>query len=176
MKSGAPVSLDHLRSVLSNVSFEGVPSVYLILEKPAPGVHQVVDAATVRAGWGLENDHPRKDFFRGERVLGRQVSAISREFCAAAGIDCTTIGDNLVTSGIDLRTLRPGDRLLMGSAVLVRSQPRHRPCTLFRERTSAAIYQVAFDDDWRGALFDVVTGGTIRVGSEIARVLPDSEE
>lgn len=140
--------------------------VAFLVESPAKGKRATPEEAEVVVGKGLAGDYARKDFYKGERVPGREVSAVSLEVLRILGAgDPVAIGDNLVTAGIDLRALRPGDRLRVGGeVVLCRSERPHRPCTPFRERTSPEAFAAVARGDHRGALFVVEKGGTVRVG------------
>ncbi len=137
-----------------------------LVESPAPGERSACASAEVVVGKGLAGDYARKDFYKGRRVPGREVSAVSLEVLRVLGArDPIAIGDNLVTEGIDLRALRPGDRLRVGAeVVLCRSERPHRPCTPFRARTSPEAFAAVARGDYRGALFVVERGGTVRPG------------
>lgn len=153
---------------LAAVQFDGPAEAFLLIEKPAPGVHVCVAEVSVVEGLGFENDHPRKSYYRGVMMPGRQVSAITREFCLAANLDPVVVGDNLVTSGVNLAAIKPGMRIQIGpDAVLERTAVPHKPCSLFIERAGRAAYDVARENNWRGALFDVVNGGRVNVGDAI---------
>lgn len=89
----------------------------------------------------------------------------------ALGADPKRIGDNLITRGIDLGQLAPGDRLHIGAVALVRSDHEHRPCATFRERTSDRAFRLAARG-YRGVLFIVERGGVIRVGDAIRIATP----
>lgn len=155
-----------LLDALDAPSFSGEGRVVGLIEKPVPGEHAVREVVTVLPGQGFAGDHPRKDYWRGERIPGREVTAISREVMQVLGIDPLVPGDNLVVEGIDLRALQPGDRLVIGAVVLERAEKPHRPCQLFQERTSPEAYAVALQG-WRGALFRVRQGGTVRTGERV---------
>ena len=65
----------------------------------------------------------------------------------------------------------PGDRVRVGATVVLARSPRaHRPCTVFRDRTSPEAYAVVREQRHRGALFVVEAGGTIHVGDVIERI------
>ena len=136
-------------------------TVAMLVEKPAPGVHRVRQRVRVVPGVGFAGDHARKSFYRGKLVKGREVSAVSLEVLRTLGVDPFVVGDNLVTSGIDLAALGPGDQLQIGEVLLERSAVSHRPCTLFRNRTSSEAFAVA-SQGYRGALFTVLQGGILR--------------
>jgi MOSC domain-containing protein YiiM len=96
---------------------------------------------------------------------------MSHEVLTVLGIAPDVPGDNLITEGIDLRVLQPGDQLVMGEVVLERSAKPHRPCALFRGRTGPEAFEVA-SQGWRGALFVVRQGGCLSLGEAIQVRLP----
>lgn len=143
-----------------------------LVETPAPGRHAACEAVEVIAGKGFAGDHARKSFYRGQYVPGREVSAMSREVLHVLGVEHLVVGDNLITEGLDLAALRPGDVVRAGrEVVLVRSDRTHRPCTVFRDRASPAAYEAVRVAPYRGALFVVRRGGTLRLGDAL-RVEP----
>ncbi len=159
-----------LQDDLVAVRYRGNGTVALLVEKPAPRAHAVREQVEVVAGRGFVGDHARKSFWRGVEQPGREVSAIALEVLCVLGANPSAIGDNLITEGVDLRALRPGDRLRVGEVILERSAAPHRPCDLFRDRTSPEAFSAVAQGDFRGALFTVVQGGVMRTGDAI-RVL-----
>ncbi len=151
---------------LAGLAFGDEGKVAMLVSKPAPGVHEPKDSVTVVPGFGFAGDHERKSWYRGCVVPGREVSAVSLEVLEVLGVDPLVVGDNLVTQGLDLMALQPGTRLQAGEVVLVRSEVPHRPCLLFKERTSPAIFSVAALGH-RGALFVVEQGGRLEVGTPL---------
>lgn len=137
-----------------------------LVGKPAPGVHEPLEEVVVEAGRGFVGDHPRKSFWRGSEIPGREVTAVSIEVLRAMGVAPDIPGDNLVTRGIDLGSLAEGDRLEIGDVILERSAKPHRPCALFRDRTGEAAFRVA-SDGFRGALFRVIRGGRLRIDDSV---------
>ena len=143
------------------------PAVAGLFETPEPGVHVERDSVQVVEGRGFTGDHAEKSFWRGAYVPGREVSACSIEVLLHIGAEPAAVGDNLITRGIDLQSLRPGQRLEIGDVLLARSDRPHRPCATFRDRTSEAAFELAAHG-YRGALFIVLRGGTISTGDPIA--------
>lgn len=144
--------------------------VAMLVETPTPGRHVVRARVEAVPGKGFAGDHARKSFYRGQLVPGREVTAMSREVLEVLGVDPVVVGDNLITEEIDLGRLEPGDRVRVGAAVVLeRSDREHRPCTLFRDRTSPAAFAAVSRERYRGALFVVRTGGTIATGDPITR-------
>jgi MOSC domain-containing protein YiiM len=156
-------------SKLVALQYSGNAKVALLVETPAPGRHVARAQVEVVAGRGFAGDHARKSFYKGALVPGREVTAVAQEVLQALDVTPLVVGDNLITEGLDLGRLEPGDRLYVGTAVLVRSDREHRPCTVFRDRTSPEAFAAISQDRYRGALFIVETGGTIRQG-DVLRV------
>ena len=86
------------------------------------------------------------------------------------GVDPVVVGDNLITEGFDLACLEPGDLVQAGDVMLERSPRAHRPCMVFHDRTSPEAFAVVSRKRYRGALFVVRRGGTLRVGDPLTRV------
>lgn len=141
--------------------------VHMLVETPRPHRHAAREAVDVVPGRGLVGDHDRKSFYKGAFVPGREVSAMTVEALQVFGADPVVIGDNLITEGVDLAALEPGDRMQVGGVTLERSNRPHRPCTAFRNRTSPEAFAAVSQDRWRGAMFVVRTPGTLHVGDPI---------
>lgn len=167
MSESDPVH-DALIAALDTLTLGRDGRVASLVVKPAEAIHNVSDEVLVRVGEGFVGDHPYKSHWKGELIPGRDVTAVSAEVAAVLGFEPTAVGDNLVTAGLDLRSLKCGDRLRLGSSVVLeRSQAPHRPCAKFRERTSDLAYDIALANNYRGALFVVIEGGQLRVGDPI---------
>lgn len=141
-------------------------SVAELYETPAPGVHEPRDQVEVCLGKGFAGDHPQKSFYRGAYVPGREVSVVSAEVMGVLEVDTAAIGDNMVVTGVDLGAIPPGSEISAGEVLLVRSGREHRPCGLFRERTSDRAYELA-SLGFRGALFVVLKPGIVRLGDAV---------
>ena len=151
---------------LEKTAFGESGTVELLVVSPRPGEHRIVDEIHVIPGVGVLGDHDGKQVWRGARVPGREISAINAEVLEALGIPPAAPGDNLIIRGIDLRAIPPGMILLIGDLPVRRTAAAHRPCRLFRDRTSGIAFQIAARG-WRGALFDALTKGTIRAGDPV---------
>ncbi|GAB5521920.1 MAG: hypothetical protein RhofKO_41710 [Rhodothermales bacterium] len=156
-----------IEAALAALPYGLIGEVAMLVGKPAPGEHIALPKVEVVKGFGFKGDHRLKSHWRGARVPGREVSAVSFEVAHVLGVDPLTIGDNLVTRGLDLKLLRTGDRVQIGTTILERSDRPHRPCHLFSQRTSPEAYAVVRRTNHRGALFIVVEPGTIAVGDAI---------
>jgi hypothetical protein len=164
----SPHAVAPVVEALQRLQYRAPGRVVGIWEKPGEGLHAPCSVTTLEAGVGLTNDWRGKDWYLGRRVPGREVSAVASEVMAALGIPPGVIGDNLVLAGVDLRALQPGDRLSIGAdVVLERSEAPHRPCPKFCARTSPLAYWATREGDFRGALFSVAAGGTVRVGDKV---------
>lgn len=139
----------------------------LLVESPASGQHEVREEVQVVLGKGFAGDYPRKSFYKGKYVPGREVSAASAEVLRVLEVDPVVVGDNLITEGVDLSSLEPGDQMQVGAVRLRRSERAHRPCTKFRDRTSPEAFAAISRERYRGALFVVEKGGVIRQGDPI---------
>lgn len=155
---------------LGRLALGDVGRVAHLVETPVPHEHVAREVVEVVAGRGFAGDHGRKSFYLGKHVPGREVSAIALETLRVLDVDPIIVGDNLITEGVDLATLDPGDRVQLGEVVLVRSWRAHRPCTVFRDRTSPEAFAVVREQRYRGTLFVVERGGALRVGDTISRL------
>jgi MOSC domain-containing protein YiiM len=158
---------EQLIASLRSVSFTGPASVLGLIEKPGPGIHASRTTVQVQAGQGFTGDHNKKDFWKGERVPGREVTMFASEIARVVGADPLHVGDNVVSIGIDLSKLQAGDELRIGEVVLRRSEKDHRPCDLFARRVSQEAMLAVKESGTRGALFYVVSGGRLSVGDPI---------
>lgn len=156
-----------LLAALEAVEWGREGRVAMLVETPVPHRHVRRDEVVVVEGKGFSGDHPEKSFYKGEYVPGREVSAISAEVLRILGVDPVVIGDNLITEGVDLGMLEEGDLVEVGDVLLERSPRAHRPCRTFRNRTSGEAFAAVSRDRYRGALFAVRGGGTIREGDMV---------
>ena len=153
---------------LDALGYHGAARLHAIIQKPAVGIHVRVDRAEAVEGMGLEGDHVKKDWWKGERISERQVTAITREVMDALQTSVDVPGDNLVLEGVNLKALKPGSLVRIGpSVVLKRAQKIHRPCDLFARRISEEARQAVIKHELRGALFSVVHGGFLTLGDAV---------
>jgi MOSC domain-containing protein YiiM len=149
------------------------PRVVGLFDKVATGVLVRRDEAEVVAGVGFGGDHALKDYWRGKRVPGREVSVSSREVLDTLGVDWHLPGDNVVLEGLDLRLVPVGATIAIGSeVVLERSAAVHRPCGLFADRAGAEAYAFTYAEDLRGVLCYARRGGIIRLGDAVEVTAP----
>ena len=119
--------IDTLVATLSTIAWSMDGQVAGLIEKPEPGRHVPTQEVKVVEGFGFSGDHPRKSFWKGELIPGREVTAISSEVAAILGFDPEVAGDNLVTSRIDLSSLQPGSTIAVGSEVVLRRSLKLHP-------------------------------------------------
>jgi hypothetical protein len=161
-------AVDRLLERLADIAWKSEGSVALLVETPEPHLHVERNSVDCIAGKGFAGDHSRKSFYRGEYISGREVTAITSEILEILGVDPVVVGDNLITAGIDLGRLEAGDIIRAGEVELQRSAKTHRPCHTFRSRTSPEAFAAVSRERYRGALFTVISGGTIRKGDRIS--------
>lgn len=162
-----PATKVHLIHLLGSLTYTGQGEVKALIEKPGPGIHANREKVQVKAGQGFTGDHDRKDFWKGGRIPGREVTMMASEVLNVLGADHLTVGDNIVSFGIDLSKLKAGDEIVVGKVRLRRSEKQHRPCSLFAKRISALAMEAVRETQTRGALFYVLTDGAIQVGEAI---------
>lgn len=150
--------------------------VAMLVETPEPQRHESREVVEAIAGRGFSGDHAEKSFYKGAYVPGREVSSIAKEVLDVLEVDPVVVGDNLITAGFDLAALEPGDQIQVGEAILQRSEREHRPCSVFRSRTSSEKFEAVKEARFRGTLFRVVQGGPIRVGDPIQVIKCSSRE
>jgi hypothetical protein len=131
-----------------------------------PGDHRLVEALQLAPGLGPIGEYAAKQFWQGQRVPGREVSAMNAEVLELLSIPPEVPGDNLIVRGIRLGDLPPGTVVRVGAVQLRRSATPHRPCQLFRARAGEVAFRLAALG-WRGALFEVLDRGWVRVGDPV---------
>lgn len=155
-----------LLEALERVRFGHRGQVVHLVVSPRPGDHRLVEALELLPGIGPRGEYPAKQVWKGRRVSGREVSAINAEVLELLGIAPEVPGDNLIVRGVRLRDLAPGALVRVGAVRLRRSATPHRPCALFRARAGAVAFELAALG-WRGALFEVLDRGWVRVGDPV---------
>jgi len=159
--------MPELKLRLGQLAYTGIPEVVALVEKTAVGMHALVPHAIVVEGVGFAGDHDKKDWWNGKRIPEREITAVSVEVLEELRCDIAVTGDNIVTRGIDLAQLKPGDRLQIGKVVLRRAVKNHRPCSTFARRVSDEARLAVSEMNLRGALFSVESGGRIQQGDSI---------
>ncbi len=164
------VLLGQLRDKLAAIQFLEPASVAALIISPKHGEHVSMQRVDVVPEVGVTGDRPYKQWWRGKRMEGRQISAINAEVLDALGIGYQTPGDNLIIRGIDLAQFEEGDLLRVGDVLLRATGTPHRPCKLFARRTSTPHYVAISAGRFRGTMFDAVDPGTIRVRDDGERI------
>ncbi len=156
---------------LAALRFEAVGVVEALTVSPRPDEHVTVTELKVVPGDGVAGQYPGKQWWRGRRVPGRQVSAVSADVLDALGIAYDVPGDNLIIRGLDLAAFDPGDVLRVGDALLRVTPTPHRPCAKLARRTSPTAKTAMAAGRYRGILLDALRDGTIYTGDAVERLL-----
>lgn len=156
---------------LAALRFEAVGMVEALILSPKPNQHLVVPSLRVLPGIGPEGQYPGKQWWRGRRIPGRQISAVSAEALDVLGIAYDVPGDNLIIRGLDLAQFAPGDTLRVGDALLTVTPTPHRPCSKLARRTTLTKMKALSGGRWRGILLDARGPATIQVGDMIERLI-----
>ena len=156
---------------LAAVRYESVGLVEALILSPQMDEHISVPTLRVLPESGVEGQYPGKQWWKGRRVPGRQISALNAETLDALEIPYPVPGDNLIIRGIDLSRFEPGDTLRVGDALLRVTPTPHRPCAKFAARTSPTKFQAIVPGKRRGILLDALAPATIRLGAPVERIL-----
>ena len=130
---------------------------------------QPVCEGTLLPGWGLEGDAHAGTWHR-------QVSLLSQEkieeFRArGADVGPGAFGENLIVSGIDLRTLPVGTRFRIGDALLELTQigkECHSHCAIYHAVGDCIMPR-------EGVFTRVLRGGTVRPGDQVEVIPPEAD-
>ncbi|MEE9201398.1 MAG: MOSC domain-containing protein [Candidatus Brocadiales bacterium] len=111
---------------------------------------------------GIERDAHAGPGHRQVSLLALESADTMRE--KGLDIDSGDFGENIVTEGLDLKSLQPGTRLKMGNAALLEITQIGKEC-----HDRCAIYYKAGDCIMprEGIFTRVLTGGTVHVGDEV---------
>ena len=119
---------------------------------------------------GLDGDRHRFHLHGGEnRAVCLLSTEVYRELqeddvaCEAPG----AFGENVLTEGLDDRTLRPGDRLSLGDEVVVEIHDVRAPCKTLKALDPRFPDLMLGRSGW---VCSVVRGGTLRPGRSISRI------
>jgi MOSC domain-containing protein YiiM len=130
---------------------------------------QPVLQARVTAG-GVEGDRQRNLKYHGGP--DRAVCVYSEELydeLRDAGVDMAagSVGENITTRGLDLRTLAKGDRLRVGDACVIELTDVRVPCRQLKMWDSDLPELIVGRSGW---VAQVVTEGLVRPGDPIEKV------
>lgn len=127
-------------------------------------VKQPVSDAVLREDWGIEGDAHAGDWHRQVSLLARESIDRVKELIPA--LKDGAFAENIITRGVILRTLRIGDRIRIGDAVLEITQigkECHQACAI-KEQTGDCIMPK------EGIFARVIDGGTLSVGDTIEHI------
>lgn len=121
---------------------------------------QSIDTATLIAGLGIRSDV--------QAGSPRQISLLAKESIDKASVDVELVpgifGENLTTEGINLTSLRVGDRLRIGPDVLLQIYETAKvcssPCTIHKCLEDCIMSR-------EGIFAKVLKGGDVKVGDSI---------
>ena len=120
-----------------------------------------VDNCVVIAGEGLKGDrHRRADGSRSKR----QILLMDRETLGRFQLSDGVIRENITVEGLELSSLREGDRVSIGSDVILEITGDCEPCSRMDEIRQGLKDEL---EGQRGMLAYAESGGNIRVGDAI---------
>ena len=122
---------------------------------------RVVESATFIAGQGIEDD--RHATTREER-RDYQVLLMDQETLETLDLSPAVVRENVTTTGIELASLPPGQRVGLGDQVVVRISKPCAPCSRMDEIRPGLMEEL---DGRRGMLASVVKGGSVNVGDPL---------
>ena len=127
---------------------------------------KIVDDATVITGEGIEGDsHRRAD---GRRTQ-RQILLMDRETISKFDLRDGDVRENITVEGLDFSTLKDGDKVAIGSEVILRITGDCEPCSRMDELRDGLKDEL---DGQRGMLAFAEKGGIISNGDSIDTVTP----
>ena len=162
--------LSEYQARLAALRYHTIGVVEALTLTPKPDQHMTVQSLHVIPEVGVEGQYPGKQWWRGKRIPGRQISALNAEVLDALEIPYDVPGDNLVIRGIDLAQFFPGDTLRVGDVLLIVTSTPHRPCSKFAHRTSPTKKVAISAGRLRGILLDAKRPATISVGDPVERL------
>ena len=165
------VRLARYAEALAGLRYGTLGLVEALILSPRMDRHVPVLSLEVLPESGVCGQYPGKQWWRGRRVPGRQVSAVNAEVLDALGIPYDVPGDNLIIRGLDLSRFAPGDTLRIGDALLSVTPTPHRPCSKLARRTSLTQMKAISAGRLRGVLLDARAPATISVGDAVERIL-----
>ena len=127
---------------------------------------KIEDDATVITGDGIQGDrHRRAD---GRRTQ-RQILLMDRETISKFDLRDGDVRENITVEGLDFSTLKDGDKVAIGSEVILRITGDCEPCSRMDELRDGLKDEL---DGQRGMLAFAEKGGIISNGDSIATVTP----
>ncbi len=120
----------------------------------------VLGTAQFKSGHGIEGDR-----HAGRGTGDRQVLLMDAETLAELGIDSSITRENVTTSGLDLSSLRPGQKIKLGGTAVVEVTGDCEGCASLETFKPGLRSEL---DGRRGVLGKIVESGTVRPGDAIA--------
>ena len=127
-------------------------------------VKEAVPEIVLRAGWGIEGDAHAGEWHRQVSMLAGESIDRMRE--RMHELDHGVFAENIVTRGIDLVSLVPGERLQAGESVLLEVTQIGKEC----HNDGCAIQRATGDCIMprEGVFCRVLQGGTLQAGMMVA--------
>ena len=120
----------------------------------------------IRDREGIEGDrHRRSD----GRLTDRQILLMDRETIDRFGLQEGDVRENITVEGLDFSALKDGDKVAIGSEVILRITGDCEPCSRMDELRDGLKDEL---DGQRGMLAFAEKGGIISNGDSIATVTP----
>ena len=122
---------------------------------------KIVGRASVIAGEGIEGDrHRRSDGRRAER----QILLMDRETIGKFKLQDGDVRENITVEGLDFSTLEDGNKVAIGSEVILRITGDCEPCSRMDELRQGLKDEL---DGQRGMLAFAEKGGIISTGDSV---------
>ena len=125
-----------------------------------------VESARMVENYGIEGD--RHAVSEGVRTK-RQVLLTDVETLAKFGLSRGDIRENITATGIDIHSLKEGDRVSLGGEAVVEITGHCAPCARMDEIRDGL--RVALEGN-RGMLATVISGGEVSVGDRVSALQP----
>ena len=125
-----------------------------------------VESARMVENYGIEGD--RHAVSEGVRTK-RQVLLTDVETLAKFGLSRGDIRENITATGIDIHSLKEGDRVSLGGDAVVEITGHCAPCARMDEIRDGL--RVALEGN-RGMLATVISGGEVSVGDRVSALQP----
>jgi len=126
------------------------------------GPKNPVERARVLEGLGLEGDAHAGAWHRQVSLLAQE--SVARLLARGVRVGPGAFGENILTEGIDLKSLRKGQRLRVGTILLEITQigkECHSPCVIFQQAGECVM-------PTDGIFARAIAGGEISAGDAIA--------
>jgi MOSC domain-containing protein YiiM len=126
--------------------------------------------ATLVAGHGIEGDQKGGKADRHINLMATET--LTRLAEAGFHTEPGGMGEQIVTAGLEVERLKPGDRLLLGADACLEVLKARTGCQRFMEVQGRPL---TASSGQLGVLLRVLTGGLIRVGDPVRVQLADRE-